>query len=239
MCILPKWKKKKTGKCNECSIQWAHVLDEAGPDCLRANQNGETRHLGKWRLHSPKHHQFPGFLSLPSLESFASFPQFWSAPAVCPQDGSHNSPTQSWYSEITERVGQGQWLRNKSLQEDTEWMRLGSCELCSQLPEALQQLVQGFSIFGARSSVALGGSPVHCKVLSSIPDLHQLDASSPAQERQPKLSPDIANVPMGTGAKSSQVENQWPREHSCGSLTILSAKLRFFSFSSWPTAVHF
>ena len=137
--------------------------------------------------------------------------------------------------------GSRSMIRNKSLQEETECMRLGSCGLCPQLPEALQQLVWGFSIFGARSSVALGsgGSPVHCKVCSSTPDLHQLDASSPAQEWQPKLSPDIANVPMGKGAKSSQVENQWSRQHSCNSLTTLSAKLRFFSFSNWPTFVHF
>lgn len=75
---------KKTGKCNECSIQWAHVLDEASPDGLRANQNGETRHLRKGRLRSPKHHWFPGFLSLPSLESFASFPQFWEVAVTVP-----------------------------------------------------------------------------------------------------------------------------------------------------------
>ena len=101
---------------------------------------------------------FQGFsASLPWSPLHLSL-NFGSAPAVCPQDGSHNSPTQSWYSEITGRVGQGQWLRNKSLQEDTEWMRLGSCGLCSQLPEALQQLVQGFSLFGARSSIAPWGA---------------------------------------------------------------------------------
>ena len=51
---------------------------------------------------------------------------------------------------------------------------------------------------GSREFFVVGACPVHCRMLSSIPGLHQLNASSTIpQLRQPKVSADIAQCHLG------------------------------------------
>jgi len=98
---------------NVLSIQWAHALNET----LKVWEQTKLGEPDTWVNGGCTPPNIPGFqgfsASLPWSPVHLSL-NFGSAPAVCPQDGSHNSPTQSWYSEITERVGQGQWLETRA-----------------------------------------------------------------------------------------------------------------------------